>query len=78
MGLKEPQIHSGIEDGLKEDHIKANESLYCEKCDAMIHAFNNECMTTWVESGKGSYCISCFVEEYNKRDNDEEWGLKIV
>lgn len=26
----------------------------------MVHASNNECMQTWVETGEGAYCIRCF------------------
>ena len=57
---KEPQIHSHIEDGLPDEHPLAGECVYCAKCNAMVHANNNECMQTWIETEFGNYCSLCF------------------
>ena len=61
--MKEPVIHSHITDELPEDHPLAYKQLYCDKCpDTLVHAFNNECMQTWVETRSGNYCLKCFSE----------------
>jgi hypothetical protein len=57
----EPRIWSHITDVLPDDHPLAWTSVYCTACKDMVHASNNECMTTWVETGKGGYCLACFV-----------------
>jgi hypothetical protein len=57
----EPLIHSHITDELPDAHPLAYKTVDCDKCDVMVHASNNECMQTWVESGKGNYCLACFV-----------------
>ena len=58
--MKEPHIHSHIEDCLPETHPLACETVLCKNCGAMVHAFNNECMQTWIETGNGEYCLRCF------------------
>ena len=60
--MKEPQIHSHITDELPSDHPLVNEQVTCDHpaCQELIHAFNNECMQTWVETGQGNFCIECF------------------
>jgi len=58
--MKEPLIHSHITDGLPSNHKLANEFIYCKICNSMLHADNNECMQTWIESGTGNYCLKCF------------------
>ena len=62
---KEPLIHSHITDGLPDEHTLAFSSVYCENCEVMVHAFNNECMQTWIEieteKGIKGYCTKCFV-----------------
>lgn len=58
--LVEPVIHSHITDCLPDEHKQAYESVYCCACKEMVHAFNNECMQTWVETGQGNYCGNCF------------------
>ena len=72
---KEPLIHSHIEDGLSDDHPWADQTVYCNDCQIMVHAGNNECMTTWVETGKGAYCIDCFAEATDGVV-DDDWGLE--
>lgn len=69
----EPRIH-GTLDELPGNHpfVLKSSSLYCENCNEMIWAFNNECMQTWVESGKGNFCITCFailIVEYEDKMN---------
>ena len=61
MNLREPLIHSHITDALPDNHPLAFKTVGCVKCDAMVHAGNNECMQTWVESGAGAFCIGCFA-----------------
>jgi hypothetical protein len=57
---EEPIVHSHHIDVLPEDHPKAYESVRCERCNVMVHAFNNECMTTWIEWGTHIMCGRCF------------------
>lgn len=58
--MKEPQIHSHITDGLDPDHPLANQQVNCRRCKQQVHSFVNECMQTWVETGKGDFCMYCF------------------
>ena len=71
----EPLIHSHITDMLPEDNPLAYETVYCEVCEHMVHASNNECMTTWVESGLGNYCLDCFTHQKNSCVLDKDYGL---
>ena len=87
--MREPQIHSHITDMLPDDHPLANETFSCQRaaaCKTMLHADNNECMTTWVETGRGNFCFPCFVdalrengaypaEAWECMDDSEGWGL---
>ncbi len=57
---QEPQVHSHINDGLPTRHPMAWCSVACKKCGAALHAGNNECLQTWVEMGRGSFCARCF------------------
>jgi hypothetical protein len=41
----------------------------------MIHAFNNECMSTWVETGVGNFCIECFARIDFVDALDEKYGV---
>jgi hypothetical protein len=63
MSKREPEIHSHIIDYLPVDHPLANEEVFCKSCGEMLHAPNNECMQTWIESGTGNYCLGCFATE---------------
>lgn len=76
MAVLEPKIHSHIEDGLPEEHPLALESVTCARCGVMVHAFNNECMQTWVESGVGNFCLSCFADKEGASVLDRKHGLK--
>ena len=58
--MKEPVIHSHIDDMLPHEHPLAYKHFGCAICDELIHAGNNECMLTWVEADWGNYCIACF------------------
>ena len=61
--MKEPIIHSHITYVLSDGHPLADETVNCIRCAEMVHAFNNECMQTWVETGEGNFCFACFVKE---------------
>ena len=58
--MSEPLIHSHLTDVLPMDHPLANDSVYCKKCNVMLHASNNECMQTWIETALGNFCTKCF------------------
>lgn len=74
--LLEPRIHSYITDELPEEHPLAHKATYCIHCAAMLHASNNECMLTWVETGKGNHCLDCFVQMDRLTEMTDEYGLK--
>lgn len=57
----EPLIHSHHTDGLDDDHPHAWECVFCQHCGTMVHAGNNECMTTWLEWGPHVICGRCFA-----------------
>lgn len=59
---KEPLIHSHITDVLPDDHPLATSNVYCSApyCGEMLHAFNNECMQTWIETENGNFCARHF------------------
>jgi hypothetical protein len=73
--IKDPILHSHIEDVLPEDHPDAYKTLSCVECNRMIHAINNECMQTWIESGKGNFCLKCFACLPEVEALDIEYGL---
>lgn len=89
--MSEPKIHSHITDELPQNHPLAFSCIYCDSLNclsregsAMLHASNNECMQTWVESGIGNYCIRCFVnlkfDDINKKhleNMDKDWVVEI-
>ena len=60
--MREPQIHSHITDVLADEHPLAYDHVECVVCKELVHAANNECMQTWVESGSGNYCLKCFAD----------------
>lgn len=53
----EPLIHSFNTDGLPEEHPWARKTVMCGRCNTMLHAFNNECMTDWVEWKGYALCL---------------------
>jgi len=60
--VREPIFHSWITDVLPEEHPGAHRSLHCVECKTMVHAFNNECMRPWFETGIGAVCLECFTK----------------
>lgn len=83
---REPLIHSHITDCIPDDHPKAWDTIMCVAgCGTMVHASNNECMATWVETGRGEYCWNCFVAAVRLEDGEysnesascleDHWGL---
>lgn len=80
LNLVEPKIHSHIEDMLPDDHHLACEDVECKGCGDMVHAFNNECMETWVETGLGNFCLGCFIKLVTEQDAfkvlRDEFGLE--
>jgi hypothetical protein len=71
----DPRLHSHVEDALPENHPSATTTVYCRGCGVMLHASNNECMQTWIESGKGNFCIKCFAALDDVEGLDDEYGL---
>ena len=57
---KEPLIHSHIMDMLPTNHPLAFTEVDCDKCKVQVHAVNNECMQTWLETEDGNFCTKCF------------------
>lgn len=55
----EPIVHSHNTDCLDDDHEMLNKNVYCEKCNVIVHAFNNECMQTWIEYKGKALCSKC-------------------
>lgn len=74
----EPQIHSHIEDRLPEFHRLAFKQVRCDTQkpfhDELLHAANNECMQTWVETGQGNFCWECACDRI-KNVIDERLAL---
>lgn len=73
--MEEPRIHSHITDELPDGHPLAHEQVDCKKCGVLVHAFNNECMQTWVETGNGPFCLRCFAVTHGTV-LDDAVGLK--
>jgi hypothetical protein len=61
--MKEPLIHSHFEDGLPDNHLLAHQQITCSKCRVLVHARNNECMQTWIETYRGNFCTACMPLE---------------
>lgn len=73
---KEPLIHSQITDFLEDDHPLAHEYVTCKDCKDPLHV-GNESMGTWVETGRGNFCVSCFAKSVEEEHLvlDDDWGL---
>ena len=69
----EPSIHSHIEDGLPYNHAWAFEHIACPCCNALVHAGNNECMTTWLEWNGYAICIKCASDFFTESDGVLDW-----
>ena len=85
MGLRDPVLHTHIEDMLPDHHPLAFQQVRCDskvRCEqwqerALLHAANNECMQTWVETGKGNFCLSCFLKlQEDPTVIEDVWGLE--
>jgi len=72
----EPLIHSHLTDVLPEGHPLAFDEVYCSDCGVMVHCGNNECMQTWIETGRGNFCTKCFFK-YEVDVLEGNWGLKL-
>jgi hypothetical protein len=72
--MDEPRIHSHITDALPENHPLAYKDVRCQGCSDFLHAANNECMQTWIETGRGNLCLGCFAHEAPDT-LDDDWGL---
>ena len=57
---QEPALHSALSDRLPSNHPLANQDVSCAECGRLVHASNNECMSTWVEFSNHNVCIECF------------------
>jgi hypothetical protein len=61
MGTGEPLVHSHVTGALAPDHRLAHARVYCDRCEALLHLQSNSCLRTWIESGRGNYCVRCFI-----------------
>jgi hypothetical protein len=61
VGAEEPRLHSHVTDRLPTGHPLAFTRVYCDRCETLLHMQTNSCMRTWIESGRGNYCVRCFV-----------------
>ncbi len=59
LAQQEPQIHSHLSDCLPDDHTRAFDQIHCDGCGCLVHAGNNECMTTWFEFRDTNVCAEC-------------------
>jgi hypothetical protein len=59
--LREPCIHSRVTDCPPDRHPLACSRVRCDRCQSLVHLASNSCMRTWVESGRGNFCLRYFV-----------------
>lgn len=76
INMKDPILHSHITDCLPESHNLAYKNIFCKICSQHLHAFNNETMRTWIETGIGNYCITCFSNLKDSFCLGDEYGIK--
>lgn len=76
MARGDPVLHSHVSDVLPDGHKYSHKAIGCARCEVPLHASNNECMVTWVETGKGAFCIKCFAALSDANSLDEEYGLE--
>ncbi len=57
----EPLLHSNVADGLPADHPLAATRVFCDRCQTLLHLQSNSCMRTWLETGRGNFCLRCFI-----------------
>ncbi len=74
--MREPLLHTDITDTLDVSHPLANVSINCKRCSCPVHASNNECMSAWIETGRGPYCVGCFSRTVAAEGYvEDDWGL---
>lgn len=76
--MKEPIIHSHLSDELEEAHPRAYDAVFCDLCNEMLHASNNECMQTWVEWYDLNICFTCFINNIEDLAVLEEDDLSFM
>lgn len=83
MNTEEPRIHSHLIDVLPDDYkglndkVDPDKSIDCDCCGVIVHAFNNECMQTWIETETGNYCTVCLkLGEVLEGDANNDWPLE--
>lgn len=59
--LREPQVHSHVLDGLPDGHPLASTRVRCDGCESLLHLASNGCLRTWLETGRGNFCLRCFL-----------------
>lgn len=77
-GTLEPHIHSHVTDCLPARHPLARTRVRCDRCDALVHLQSNSCMRTWVETGRGNFCLRCFVIVAGGTSPDDPFDLAGV
>ena len=58
--VREPRIHSHVTNRLPDSHPLARLRVSCERCESLVHLANS-CMRTWIETGRGNFCLPCFA-----------------
>ena len=61
VSASEPHLHSHVTDRLPAGHPLAGARVHCDRCDTLLHLQTNSCMRTWIETGRGNYCMRCFI-----------------
>ena len=47
---------------LKSHDSYDHDLINCDTCKDILHlGTENKCLRTWVETGKGNFCLKCFV-----------------
>lgn len=74
VAMREPIFWSGVTDELPEGHPLYWTTIYCVRCQQMVHGTPNENMQPWAETGRGPYCLPCFTAAWDEVE-PEEWAL---
>lgn len=72
---RDPVFHSHITDFLPDEDDRAYTSIFCTRCNEMVHAFNNETMQSWFDTGVGPLCWDCFAGAM-ECDDFEKLGIR--
>jgi hypothetical protein len=59
--VREPRIHSHVTSRLPDSHPLARSRVSCERCESLVHLASNSCVRTWIETGRGNFCLPCFA-----------------